>query len=190
MQPLTLSRNELKAISSDKRMDILKLLKERNHTLSELSERLDIKMPSTKEHLQKLSGAGLIGVADSGHKWKYYALTKKGRMLFAQETSFLLLFSASIIVFAGALFLLAGSNLLSMQFPGSQAALKATTFETTAVAESMAPGAAMPSQVAEATAPAGTSTVQASDFMPFLLAALIVASGIASIYFYKRLKHF
>lgn len=78
---IKLSSNEFKALSSETRTGIMKLLKERNHTLSELSEKLDLAAPTIKQHLEKLENTEMVEQLDSGHKWKYYTLTKKGKTL-------------------------------------------------------------------------------------------------------------
>lgn len=117
MNDSTLSRKELKAISSDVRMEILKLLKDRNHTLSELSTKLGLKASTVKEHVSKLLDAEIIEMKDTGHKWKYYSLTRKGEKLTGQETSFLILFSIGLIGFlACGAFLLNFGNLYTQNY--------------------------------------------------------------------------
>ena len=78
MDEITLSRTEFKALASDSRTGIIKLLNERNHTLSEISKKLELTAPTVKQHLSVLENAGLIQQIDEGRKWKYYCLTKKG----------------------------------------------------------------------------------------------------------------
>lgn len=78
MADITISSGEFKALSSDARVKILKLLKERRHTLSELSAKIGIAAPSAKQHLQMLMDKGFIERIEEGRKWKYYALTGKG----------------------------------------------------------------------------------------------------------------
>ena len=73
-----MSRTEFKALASDSRTGIIKLLNERNHTLSEISKKLELTAPTVKQHLSVLENAGLIQQIDEGRKWKYYCLTKKG----------------------------------------------------------------------------------------------------------------
>ncbi|MDP6670758.1 MAG: winged helix-turn-helix domain-containing protein [archaeon] len=78
MDEITLSRTEFKALASDSRTGIIKLLNERNHTLSEISKKMELTAPTVKQHLSVLENAGLIQQIDEGRKWKYYCLTKKG----------------------------------------------------------------------------------------------------------------
>ena len=85
MDELVLSREDFKAFSSDTRAKIAKMLKERNYTLSELSKKLGMASPTVKTHLDKLAGASIVEQHDEGRKWKYYALTRKGRKLLEPE---------------------------------------------------------------------------------------------------------
>ncbi|MBN1940827.1 MAG: winged helix-turn-helix transcriptional regulator [Candidatus Diapherotrites archaeon] len=97
MDSITLSGTEFKALASDTRTSIIKILKERNHTLSELSKRMNLAAPTVKQHLGVLEGAALVEQVDEGRKWKYYCLTRKGKKIFGSEqpTNILLLLAAS-----------------------------------------------------------------------------------------------
>lgn len=86
MDEITLSRTEFKALASETRTDIIKLLNERNHTLSEMSKKMDLTAPTVKQHLSVLENAGLIQQIDEGRKWKYYSLTKKGSKILSPDT--------------------------------------------------------------------------------------------------------
>lgn len=85
---ITLTSTEFKALSSETRTEIIKLLKERNHTLTELAEKMGLSSPTVKEHLEKLEHAQLIESIDSGHKWKYYCLTRKGKTIFGESKAY------------------------------------------------------------------------------------------------------
>ena len=74
-----------KALSSEERIDVLKLLQGRRHTQSELALSLGISAPSMKEHLEALQKAELIERFDEGRKWKYFGLTRKGKAVLAPE---------------------------------------------------------------------------------------------------------
>ena len=103
MGEITLSTSEFKALSSESRTKILKLLEERNHTLTELSGKLEMASPTVKQHLNVLVESGLIELRDEGRKWKYYALTRKGKNITspADQTHFLIILSfASIALIA------------------------------------------------------------------------------------------
>ena len=75
---VVLDRVTFRALSVDTRIRILKELNERRKTLSEISRSLDMSVSAVKEHLEVLSGSGLVYMNDEGHKWKYYELTEKG----------------------------------------------------------------------------------------------------------------
>ena len=75
---IVLDRKAFGALAVDSRVKILKALRERRKMLTELADELGLSASSTKEHLGILVEAGLIERIDDGHKWKYYALTKKG----------------------------------------------------------------------------------------------------------------
>lgn len=76
---VVLDKRTFKALAVDTRVDILKLLVERQHTLSELSDILGLRHSTIKEHIDVLVQAELIKGDTDGRKWKYYALTFKGR---------------------------------------------------------------------------------------------------------------
>lgn len=97
---LSLSTSEFKALSSESRVSILKLLEDRNHTLSELSTKTGMAAPTIKEHTRILQQAGLVQVLDEGRKWKYYTLTRKGKDILGarlKQTNFLILLSSTAI---------------------------------------------------------------------------------------------
>ncbi|MCX6798662.1 MAG: winged helix-turn-helix domain-containing protein [Candidatus Diapherotrites archaeon] len=103
---ITLSVNEFKALASDTRASIIKLLQERNHTLSELSKKLSLAAPTVKQHLSILEGAEIIQGLEEGRKWKYYSLTKKGKNIFSPEQSanILVVLCTSIIALGAAIY--------------------------------------------------------------------------------------
>lgn len=78
-EKITLDMKSFKALASETRVSILKSLKRRRKMLTELSKELRMSPSTVKEHLESLSGAGLVVQVDDGHKWKYYELTRDGR---------------------------------------------------------------------------------------------------------------
>lgn len=80
-EDIVLNRELLKAIGADTRIAILKALRERRKTQSELAKELGLAVPTVLEHLDHLENVGLIQKIDEGRKWKYYKLTKKGGRL-------------------------------------------------------------------------------------------------------------
>ncbi|MCR4368857.1 MAG: winged helix-turn-helix domain-containing protein, partial [archaeon] len=97
----SLTTHEFKALSSTTRTAILKMLGERNYTLSELSAKTGMAAPTVKQHASILMDSGLIELLDEGRKWKYYSLTKKGKQILdsrQKQTSFMLILSSGIII--------------------------------------------------------------------------------------------
>ncbi|RLI88348.1 MAG: hypothetical protein DRO76_00560 [Candidatus Altiarchaeales archaeon] len=78
---IVLDRETFKALAVDTRVKILKILDERQHTLTDLAEELGMAPSTIKEHLDRLVSAGLIKQIDKGRKWKYYRLTSKGKQI-------------------------------------------------------------------------------------------------------------
>ncbi len=78
---ITLDRDTFKALAVDTRVKILRILDDRQHTLSDLAEELGMAPSTIKEHLDTLVAAGLIRQEDKGMKWKYYKLTTKGKQI-------------------------------------------------------------------------------------------------------------
>jgi len=118
MNEITIGKEEFKALSSDTRINIIKMLNERNYTLSELSKKLDMSSPTIKQHLETLVHSDLIEQKDEGRKWKYYCLTRKGKRLIQPETDaqVMILLSASIIGLIAIAYLLVGTGITQNGF--------------------------------------------------------------------------
>jgi len=97
--------DSMKALSCDTRVDILKLLKKRRMTLSELSKALMKSKPALIKHLDLLVASELVAKEDDGHKWIYYGLTERGRMVVpdkkGEKKSFILMLSSIITMITG-----------------------------------------------------------------------------------------
>ena len=117
MKQVLLSKPEFKALSSETRTSILKMLSERNYTLSELSSKMDMSPPTIKQHTKVLVEAGLIELNDEGRKWKYYSLTEKGKDVLnsgENKTNIMIILSSTIVV------LFTFAIIFSAIFPQSQ----------------------------------------------------------------------
>lgn len=97
---ILLSSSELRALASDTRASIIKMLRERNYTLSEMSKKLSLAAPTVKQHLGILKEAEMIQELDEGRKWKYYCLTRKGKSIFSSEAPVNVLIVLAVTVFA------------------------------------------------------------------------------------------
>jgi DNA-binding MarR family transcriptional regulator len=103
-EKILIDRKTLKAISSDTRMDLLKYLSKRKYTLSELSNKLNLKASTVKEHLDNLINSDLVEKENTENKWKYYSLTEKGKKLVnPKEVKLLISFIISFIATIGAI---------------------------------------------------------------------------------------
>ncbi|MEM4709416.1 MAG: winged helix-turn-helix domain-containing protein [Candidatus Diapherotrites archaeon] len=101
---LQLTNKEFKALASPTRTKILKALKERNYTATELATKLNLSTPTIKEHLNILEKTELIKAIDEGRKWKYYKLTEKAiTMLEKKEQQNKILIILSITTMLGLL---------------------------------------------------------------------------------------
>ncbi len=106
---IVLDRKSFEALAVDTRVKILKSLKERRKTLTEIAKEQDMSVSGIKEHLSVLERVGLIEKKDDGHKWKYYELTKKGRGIVGpKELKVMILLSTSILALIASVFLMFG----------------------------------------------------------------------------------
>ncbi|PLW79302.1 hypothetical protein C0585_08485 [Candidatus Woesearchaeota archaeon] len=97
-EKIVLDKKTFKALAVDSRIDIMKLLNTRQHTLTEISETLGYSNSTVKEHLDVLVKADLIKQKDEGRKWKYYKLTFKGKnFINPKEIKVLFAFTVSTI---------------------------------------------------------------------------------------------
>ncbi len=122
-EKITLDRKTFRMLSSGTRIDIAKKLYERRMTLSELSGALGMSPSSVKEHMDALRSAGLVEQHDEGRKWKYYALTGKGRYIInpAEKKVFIIL-GISILAMIGS----AGMLMQKLGMPDALAMEKAS----------------------------------------------------------------
>ncbi len=110
---ITLDSKAFKALAADTRVSILKHLKSRRYTQSELAELLDLKVPSVKEHLLALEKAELVNKIEEGRKWKYYELTSKARAILDPERKQILITLVVFLLSAVGSIYLFFKNLLS-----------------------------------------------------------------------------
>ncbi len=147
---VVLDRRSFEALAVDTRIKILKSLKERRKTLSEIAKEQEMSVSGIKEHLETLEDVGLIRKIDDGHKWKYYELTKKGSEIVApKELRVWILLSISVIALAASMLAIFSPPALMMQGAGvaSAPALQAAEMNTdnrAAAPSAIAPTAAAP----------------------------------------------
>jgi len=99
MSKVTLDMAAFKALASDTRLDILKVLDGKKMSLKDISSATNLNKATLHEHLLKLNEAGLVKKNErEGHKWVYYKLTWKGECLFHPEnTRIVVLFSVTFM---------------------------------------------------------------------------------------------
>lgn len=76
---IDMGRKDIKALSSDTRVEVLKVLSKSRKIAADLAKILDVTPSTMAEHLEKLEEAGLVQRIEDGHKWIYYEITRKGR---------------------------------------------------------------------------------------------------------------
>ena len=103
-EDIRLDRSELKVLASDTRVEILRNLKSRNYTVSELAQKLGHSKSTMHEHLSRLLGAELVETADNyTDKWVYYRLTRRGKSLFVDSTKRVVVIISTILLILGAM---------------------------------------------------------------------------------------
>lgn len=104
---IVLDRKSFEALAVDSRVKLLKSLKQRRKTLSELANEQKMSVSGVKEHLETLENVGLVEKKDDGHKWKYYELTRKGKdVVGPKEIRVWILLVTSVIALFSSLILL------------------------------------------------------------------------------------
>ncbi len=80
MGKVVLDEAVIKALASDTRIRILKILSRRNKTLSEISRELNLSKPTLLDHLKRLNHCMLIAKIERPEsKFVYYTLTQTGK---------------------------------------------------------------------------------------------------------------
>lgn len=96
-EPIPLDPVLLKVLSSETRIGILKLLKTRRMTLSEMAKALNLKKATILEHLEKLTKADLIRRHEDERLWVYYGLTRRGGHVITPGVAVFQLFVAAAV---------------------------------------------------------------------------------------------
>ncbi len=104
---IILNKELIRAIGADTRIGILKALKQRQKTQSELANELDMSAPTIIQHIEQLENAGLVERIDEGRKWKYYCLTVKGeRLTSGSKVHAIVLLAIGLLVALSSMFLM------------------------------------------------------------------------------------
>ena len=193
MEEIKLSGPEFKALASETRAGIIKLLKGRNHTLTEMSKKLRLAAPTIKQHLSILEKADLIEELDEGRKWKYYRLTRKSKNIFLHETPINVFIVLGISLFALVGLLYSFISMVenqAMSFavkggqmfiaPGVQGIVPAAVESSRTLADSMVSTTGAGESVAEAVAKE-TVTGAITTSTPFSFEMIIILFGIVAM---------
>lgn len=91
----------IEALASDTRRDILKKLKVKPQTVSQISRELDINKSAVYKHLSILVKTGLIARRENGNEFVYYELSTKGNNTIGtnENVKVVILLSSSIFAF-------------------------------------------------------------------------------------------
>ena len=102
MTKISLELEDIKALASDSRLEILKALDGKRLNLTDITKITNLKKPTLHAHLTKLLEAEFIKKKTrKGHKWVYYTLTWKGEcLLHPENTKIIMLFSIAFVSFA------------------------------------------------------------------------------------------
>ena len=185
-EKITLDREAFRVLASETKIKILKSIDERRKTLTELAKEFGMSPSTIKEHLDKLSKAGLIEQKDEGHKWKYYELTGKGNeILHPGAKRIMLVLAASSIAAIAVLYGMFARIYTKVQSSGgaverNSAELSAKTLQ----ALSAQPG----------TAESAPAAAQAASRLPWihigilLALAIIIGICIAYLLLNRRMK--
>lgn len=166
-EKILIDKETLKAIAVETRLNILKLLTQKEYTLSDLSGMLGLGNSTVKEHLDTLCKAGLIKKEETDRKWKYYSLTFKGkRLVQPREVKVLFAFAFSLIATIG----VAVAFVKKIFF--QQVMMKATVVEE-AVADNLL--------AAPAREPAFQAAQASSQFPTALLITLIILIALSAL---------
>jgi DNA-binding transcriptional ArsR family regulator len=164
---IVLDRKSFEALAVDTRVKILKSLKARRKTLTEIAKEEGMSVSGIKEHLSILESVGLIEKIDDGHKWKYYELTKKGREVVGpKEVRVLIILSTSILALLVSLVFMLGpaSAPMENQLAGASAPVPDDTAMRTLESEAPMAAAVPESAVVEDAEPFSMNNVGAKNF--------------------------
>ena len=104
MTKISLELEDIKALASDSRLEILKTLDGKKLNLQDVTRITKLNKATLHVHLSKLLEAGFVKKKErEGHKWVYYQLTWKGEcLLHPENTRIVVLFGiAFLTLFVG-----------------------------------------------------------------------------------------
>jgi DNA-binding transcriptional ArsR family regulator len=167
-----LDKRTFEALAMESRIKILKALKERRKTQSELSKELSLAPSTVSEHLEKMLDAGLIARKKDHHKWIYYELTEKGQHILSPQKASVFVFALSMtlfLVFIGYMFVTFTT--------GSFRAASAPMYDK-------ALGAGSPEAM-----PLASQVMTQPDYVtPAVLIAIVIVAALLLLWRFKRMR--
>ena len=173
MDEIVLDRRTFEALAMESRIKILKALKERRKTQSELSKELVLAPSTVSEHLEKMLEAGLIVRKKDHHKWIYYELTEKGQHILSPQKASVFVFALSLtlfVVFLGYAFITFTT--------GAFKAASAPAMEGQKVLGAGAPGILEDNMI----------LMQPDYLTPAILIAVIIVIALFLLWYFKRMR--
>ncbi|MFH1445538.1 MAG: winged helix-turn-helix domain-containing protein [Nanoarchaeota archaeon] len=173
---ITLDQKTFKVLASDTRVSIIKSLGQRRKMLTELSKELGMSVSTIKEHLERLSEAGLVVQIDDGHKWKYYELTGIGKKVLNQGDD------TKIWVLLG----LSGIAIVATTFSFMSSFMPASTMQASSIADR---SGSLVSEAAPKAIDTGTGFISYTPEPILHVLALVIFAAIIGIsigYLWKR----
>lgn len=99
VEELKIYLEDLKLLLNRNRIEIMRILRRRKYTASELAKLLNLSVPTVHYHLSLLENIGFVKRHDSGRKWVYYELTERGsRFLSGVLKIMLAIFAAGLML--------------------------------------------------------------------------------------------
>ena len=172
MDEIVLDKRTFEALAMESRIKILKALKERRKTQSELSKELALAPSTVSEHLEKMLDANLIARKKDHHKWIYYELTEKGQHILSPQKASVFVFALSLtlfVIFLGYVFLTFTT--------GAFKAASAPTTEGQNVLGASAPG--VEDRLISA---------QPDYLTPAILIAAVIIVALILLWYFKRMR--
>jgi len=177
-------RDVLKVLSTDTRIDILKLLSDGGRTPSFVAKKLNKSDATIVEHLQTMEKVGLVKKTISpGKKWVFYSLTERGQgILSSKSRRLVIILSSSLIGLAAGVGLFGSYVYQSGAFAPNM--LAQPTFE----AAERAVGAGAPEAAGAVETTVGVIMQQPTFLLYISIIVLSVSIVGLGLYFYKKSK--
>lgn len=110
---IILDSETFRALSSETRIRLLRLLENGRRTLTDLSNETGLAKPTVQFHLENLMKVDLILKENEGRKWLYYSLTRKGRSILNPGVKKIQIILALSVTFLGIGIVMLSSHVLN-----------------------------------------------------------------------------